>query len=183
MIKYAERNKVRPWDWNTIAWIFIAIFFVLFGPAKTSAADLSKDQEGLVEKLGHPKSFTIAIDKDEINHPGKVIRYESWDYYQSKSSFAFIDGNFEGTYDIEDVPDGTILPIQYRPEQFDNEMSLEDVKKRIIGETSYGKLDVPIDLLQDAQLIDSEQIILVFQEGKLVYAETIPLIPQQGEEE
>jgi hypothetical protein len=68
----------------------------------------------------------------------------------------------------------------YRPEQFITAMSLDEVKKRIIGNQVYEKFNLPDDYSKDALLIGLEQLVLGFERGKLTYAETIPLMPNEG---
>jgi len=149
----------------------------------TDAVQLSADQKAVVEEFGPPESFKLIITKDYLNEVGKVVRIEIWNYYSLKTRISFVDGNYETDAEIEDVPDWTLLPIIYRPEQFANEMSLEEIKKRIIGGKPYEKLDISDEILPGAQLnlIGFEQIMLGFEHGKLIYAETIPLFPKENE--
>ena len=145
-----------------------------------NAIHLSLDQEKIVKKFGTPESFKLMIKIEYVNFVREVTRIEIWNYYSLKTSLAFIDGNFEAEEEIEDVPDWTLFPIIYRPEQFANEMSLEEVKKKIIGDKPFETMGVPKDLLPDAQLIGFEQIVLGFEQEKLTYVETIPLFPKEG---
>lgn len=150
-------------------------------PTSTNAVQLSTDQKGVVEKFGPPDSFKLIINKKLVNQVMKVVRIETWNYYKLKTRIAFIDGNLEADAEIEDVPDWTLLPVIYRPEQFANEMSLAEIKNRIIGNRAYENLDIPDDIMPGAQLnvIGFEQIVLVFDQGKLIYAETTPLFPNE----
>jgi len=151
----------------------------------TDAVQLSADQKQVVEEFGPPESFRLIVSKETLNGKKKVVRIEVWNYYRLKSRVTFIDGKYEKDEEIEDVPDWTLLPIIYRPEQFANEMSLEEVKKKIIGDRHYEKLDVPADILPGTRLtvIGFEQIMMGFDHGKLVYVETVPLFPKMGNKE
>lgn len=145
----------------------------------SDVVQLSAIQKEIVKKFGPPESFKLFISKED----NKTVRSETWDYYRLETRYAFIDGNLEAEAVIEDVPNWTLLPVDYRPEQFADEMSLEEVQKRIIGDKPFESLDLPDDLLPGAQLnvIGSDQIIMGFERGKLIYVETVPLFPNEAE--
>ena len=141
--------------------------------------DLSADQKAMVRKLGPPESFKLIFSKEG----DKTVRIESWNYYRFKTRIAFIDGAIETESEIDDVPNWTLLPVDYLPEQFTNGMSLEEVKQRILGDRPFESIDLQADQLPGTQLqvIGSDQIVMGFEQGKLIYAETVPLVPNEDE--
>ena len=149
-------------------------------PMQSQMDPLSSDQREFVKKFGPPEAFKIIIHPAQPDSSVKLSRYEIWDYFSYKTSIAFVDGAFAGDQEIEDIPDLMILPVMYRPEQFISEMSLDEVKKRIIGSQAYEKFKLPDDYLEDALLIGLEQLVLGFEGGKLTYAESIPLMENEG---
>lgn len=143
-------------------------------------AQLSNDQLEFVKKFGPPDAFKIIIHQEQADSSAKLSRYEIWDYFSFKTSIAFVDGEFAGDEEIKDVPDVIMLPVMYRPEQFISEMSLDEVKKKIIGSQVYEKFQLPDDYSEDSLLIGLEQLVLGFERGKLTYAESIPLMSNEG---
>jgi hypothetical protein len=142
---------------------------------------LSSDQLEFVKKFGPPEAFKIIVHIEHSDSPAKLSRYEIWDYFSLKTSIAFVDGEFAGDEELKDLPDLMILPVMYRPEQFISGMSLDEVKKTIIGNQVYEKLKLPDDYLEDSLLIGMEQLVLGFERGKLTYAESIPLMENEGQ--
>jgi hypothetical protein len=142
---------------------------------------LSSDQLEFVKKFGPPEAFKIIIHIEQTDSSEKLSRYEIWDYFSFKTSIAFVDGEFAGDEELKDIPDLMILPVMYRPEQFISGMSLDEVKKRIIGNQVYEKLKLPEDYLEESLLIGLEQLVLGFERGKLTYAESIPLMENEGQ--
>ena len=148
-------------------------------PVETKVIALSSDQKVLIEKFGYPDSFLFMVAEDKENQPGKMSRFENWNYYDLQTSFSFTDGGITGSIEIDDVLDGTILPVDYRPDQFYNLTHWEEVKEKIIEERPYGKTIIPTNQLPDTTLVDSEQILMGFEKDKLFYVETIPLEPDE----
>ena len=157
------------------------IFFLLFHPFDINAVELAKDQQEMVEELGHPDSFTLIIVEEDEN-PGIWHRMESWDYYKLETSFSFVDGTLSGSYDIKDFPSFTLLPNIYTPEQFENGMRLQEVEKKIIADRPFGKVDLQKEILPEAKILGTEQLIMGFIGDMLVYVETLPLL-LEGQEE
>lgn len=154
------------------------IFFLLFHPFDINAAELAKDQQEMVEELGHPDSFTlIMVEEDE--KPGIWHRMESWDYYELEASFSFVDGTLSGSHDIKDFPSFTLLPNIYTPEQFENGMRLQEVKEKIIADRPFGETDLQKEILPEARIVGAEQLILGFMGDILVYVETLPLLLEE----
>jgi hypothetical protein len=150
---------------------------------QSQKAGLSGDQLEFVKKFGPPEAFKIIIHQEQTDSSTTFSRYEIWDYFSFKTSIAFVDGEFAGDEEIKDIPDLMILPVMYRPEQFITAMSLDEVKKRIIGSQVYEKFKLPDDYLEDSLLIGLEQLVLGFERGKLTYAETIPLMSNEGKDQ
>ena len=149
-------------------------------PMQGQIDQLSGDQQEFVKKFGPPEAFKIIIHIEQADSSAKLSRYEIWDYFSFKTSIAFVDGEFAGDEELKDIQDLMILPVMYRPEQFISGMSLDEVKKRIIGNQDYEKFKLPNDYLEDSVLIGLEQLVLGFERGKLTYAESIPLMENEG---
>lgn len=140
----------------------------------------SIDRRGeLLGELGGPDAFVISAD--EI--AGEVSRLESWTYYAAGSQIDLIDGEILWTAPLDDLPDGSWLPLAYSPLEFtllatvdETLASLPDVDLRSLPDAA-AELDVP-----GAEIWAGEQLALVFVDDALVYVEAFALAPVPPED-
>ncbi|MBE0697678.1 MAG: hypothetical protein IH586_12220 [Anaerolineaceae bacterium] len=147
------------------------------------AQETSDDRLELIARLGWPDSFTITIQTIE----GVEVRCETWRYYQYATRVDFVDGEIAWTMEIDPAPEGAIFPAWYYPLDFENGMSPADAARMAAISAPTGEETQTIDLssagedLQDAVIMAGDQILMGFQEGRLVYVETMALFPEEGE--
>lgn len=126
----------------------------------------------VLAEVGGPDAFVISVD--EVG--GEVSRLESWSYYEAESQIDFIDGEILWDVEIDDVPDGMLLPLGFTPTEFTMLSSvdevlagLEDVELEPLVETA-AEFEV-----EGAELWVGEQLALVFIDDALVYVEAFAL--------
>jgi hypothetical protein len=126
----------------------------------------------VLAEVGGPDAFVISVD--EVG--GEVSRLESWSYYEAQSQIDFIDGEILWDVEIDDVPDGMLLPLGFTPTEFTMLSSvdevlagLEDVELEPLVETA-AEFEV-----EGAELWVGEQLALVFIDDALVYVEAFAL--------
>jgi len=133
----------------------------------------SIDRRGeLLAELGGPDAFVITVD--EIG--GEVVRFESWSYYEATSQIDLVDGEILWDIEIDDVPDGMLLPLTFSPMEFTMLSSvddvlgvLEDVELESLG-TAAAEFEI-----EGAELWVGEQLVLAFVDDALIYVETYAL--------
>lgn len=129
----------------------------------------------VLEEMGAPDTFTVQFQELE----GETIRYETWSYYDFQSRFDFIDGELLWTAELEPLPDGSLFPHYYQPEDFQAGMSVEEVRDLLEGrellEIDLAEGDIPGGLG-----LVGDQILLGFDQDRLVYLETMALSPDEG---
>ena len=146
-------------------------------------AVISAEQQRILDEFGRPESFRLVFATEGGDQERTASRIEEWNYYRLQTRLSFVDGALQGGGEIEDVPDWTLLPMAYRPEQFTGLMGLEEIQRSVTGERPFERLEVPDDLLPGARLemIGFEQLVLGFEQGRLIYVETVPLFPNAAE--
>lgn len=129
------------------------------------------------EEMGAPDVFTITFEELE----GVVVRWEAWSYFDFNSRFDFIDGELLWTAELEPMPDGSIYAHFYDPQEFQPYMSVSEVRSLLYGqelvEVDLAEGDVPGGLI-----LAGDQIMLGFDNDRLVYVETFSLTPGEGPE-
>lgn len=146
-------------------------------PEASTSSDvpLTAQQEALLDDLGFPDAFDI-IEMDGAD--GAAHRYETWRYFQQNTAFVFIDGEFR--YDAwEPYPPGGVIAVTVSPDQF----PLGIGKQAVINRFDSREWETFTNsALQESGLefLVSEQIILGFENDRLVYVEAIALPAQEG---
>ena len=143
---------------------------------------LSEDQQRLVDMFGWPHSFTLLEIEDE---EGRAYCSESWTYYDGQTRYYFIDGDYHNWEPVDPVPDGSIA-TPYRPHEFILGSSPEDVSRVVApgdewiaaGEAAY----LFEGILDGAELFAAPQLIAGFFEGRLIFLESVALVPDEGDE-
>lgn len=136
---------------------------------------LTAQQEALLLDIGYPDAFDII----EMDGPdGAAHRYETWRYFRQNTAFVFLDGKFR--YDAwEEYPPSGVIPVTVSPDLFPLGISKQAVMDRFDNrewETFTNNAFREIGL----EFLVSEQIILGFEEARLVYVETIALPAEEG---
>lgn len=145
-------------------------------PPAPDVASIDRRPE-LLGQLGGPDAFVITVD--EID--GTTSRFESWSYFDARTQIDFVDGEVLWDLEIDDVPDGTYLPLLYSPMEFDMLASVDD--------TLASLADVELERVADSDGLDEpgaelwagEQLVLGFSDGELIYVESMPLASGEPE--
>ncbi len=151
--------------------------------AEALAAEVVDDRPGVMLELGRPDAFDISI----VHVEGGDVRMESWRYFQYATRVDFVDGEAVWTVAIDPVPEGTIFAAWYDPLAFTSGMSLEEVTTLASAQSPAGMVPVYIDVSQGGEdlaggmILVGDQILIGIEENKVVYVETVPLIPEGGE--
>lgn len=134
----------------------------------------------LLSELGAPDAFVITVD--ELG--GEVSRLESWTYYEAGSQIDLIDGEILWNVEIDDLPDGSLLPLTYSPMEFEMLASVDDTLAALDGvdliqlEAATAEFEV-----DGSELWAGEQLALAFVDDALVYVEAFALAPEEPEVE
>ena len=147
------------------------------------AADKVDDRPGVLEYLGRPDAFDIAI----VEVDGIDVCMESWRYYQYGTRVDFVDGEAVWTIEIEPGPDGTLYAAWYDPTSFHVGMSAVGASLVAADASPAGTVPQLIDLSEGGEELDGgamlvgDQIIIGLHNERVVYVETIALEPEGGE--
>jgi hypothetical protein len=148
------------------------------------AAEIVDDRPGVLAALGRPDAFDISVLEVE----GGAVRLESWRYYQFGTRVDFVDGETVWTIEIDPLPDGTLFAAWYNPLDFETGMSAADASRVIAAASPAGATPERIDLstggedLAGGSALVGDQILVGLHEDRVVYVETIALIPEGGDQ-
>ena len=145
-------------------------------PDEPLTAQLSDQQQLLVDEFGWPDSFTILEADDD---QGGTVRFETWTYYAGKIIYTFFDGVFQTEGYTETISRDAILS-PYHPDQFPLGMTQDQVRAWVV---SGEMIQIPDEGggLEGIDLYAAEQLILGFEVDRLVYVDALVFIPEGGE--
>ncbi len=152
-------------------------------PAALAAAVVD-DRLEVLATLGRPDAFDISFVAVE----GGQVRMESWRYYQYATRVDFVDGEAVWTMEIEPAPDGTLFAAWYDPLAFEAGMTGAEAAEVIAAASPAGAAPERIDLaagnedLTGGSALVGDQIVVGLDEDRLVYVETVALVPEGGEQ-
>ena len=131
----------------------------------------------VLEEMGAPDTFTIHFQTLE----GETVRFESWSYFDFQSRFDFVDGELLWTADLEPLPDGSLFPHYYQPDDFQAGMTVDEVRDQLDGKELL-EIDLAEGDISGGLGLVGDQILLGFDQGQLVYVETLALSPDEAGE-
>jgi hypothetical protein len=140
------------------------------------------ERPDILAKFGPPDEFEISIVQVE----GGQVRMEAWRYYGYGTRVDFVDGEIIWTIDLEPGPAQSIFPAWYDPTAFETGMALDDARDVLTSASPAGFAPEEIDLseggedLAGAVLLVGDQIMLTFEQGVLVYAETFGVLLEEA---
>jgi hypothetical protein len=146
------------------------------------AVPVVDERPEILENLGRPDEFDISI----VEVDGGQVRLESWRYYGFGTRVDFADGVIVWTIDLEQTEDGTFFPAWYDPTQFETDMTIEEATALLTTASPAGTVPERIGLseggedLAGVELLAGDQITVGFEDGRLVYVETIGVTTQEG---
>ena len=161
---YLSDNRVEQVEENTLI-------------DNQDAVALSEDQQLVYDDFGWPDTFTISeID----NLAGDPIRYETWVYYNGKSSFTFADGVFITSGEAQELAEG-FVPAPYQPNHFILGASPEQVKAWM-GNNPFTAVEESDDIHEGGEFFVGQQVLLGFLDDRLFFVDTFAFIPEGSEQ-
>lgn len=131
------------------------------------------DRPEILKRMGPPDAFRITFTT--LN--STAVRYEEWSYFDDQTCFNFMDGTLVSTDKLEPLPDGSIFASYYNPQSFQADMSLDAVKN-LLTDQQLSEVDPDQVAVPGGSVMAGRQILLAFDQGQLVYVETLALAPQ-----
>jgi len=129
----------------------------------------------ILENFGRPDEFDVAI----VQVKGGQVRRESWRYYRLGTQVDFVDGVIVWTVDLEAPAGQTIFPAWYDPTDFETGMTISEATALLASASPAGSVPEAIDLTEGGEelagsaLLAGDQISVGFENGILVYVETL----------
>lgn len=136
---------------------------------------LTDRRPAAIEELGVPDAFVITFEDLE----GVPVRSEQWSYLDFGTRYDFLDGELLWTVELESVPDASIYAHFYDPLEFSADMSTVDIEELLSGQ-QLETFDLGEGELPGASILAGDQILLGFDNDRLVYVETFILSPTEG---
>lgn len=146
------------------------VLFYLFSGSSLEEGQMigpSRDQAELVKAFGYPNTFLLSMDQG--------VRYENWTYYDMGRIFVFLDGAFLEENSVDSLEGQSVSFPDFRPTQFIEGMSLDEVSV-FLGQPSAGG-DIDPDILEEASIYNYRDQITVGTSGqRVVFVQTFPVI-------
>ncbi len=131
------------------------------------------NRPGILEQMGPPDAFTLSFE--ELN--GQMVRQEEWSYFDDLTRMDFVDGTLLWTLRIEALPDASLYASYYDPQSFTEGISLAQVQA-LLPNQDLVEIDTSDQGIPGGQLVAGDQILLGFDQDRLVYVQTFPLMPE-----
>ena len=136
------------------------------------AVEIEDRRTTVLAEMGLPDAFSIRFDILE----GEVVRWESWSYFDFGNCFEFLDGELLWTVELEPVPDSTLYAHLYSPFDFQPHTSKNEILAYFNGRP-FEEISLSDQGIENGLLLIGDQIMLGFEQDKLVYVETLILEP------
>ena len=151
-------------------------------PAATSSMTLDQalavtprdDRPEILKRMGQPDAFKITFETLD----SKVVRYEQWSYFDYQTCLDFMNGTLPSTEQLDPLPNGSIFAPEYDPQSFQAGMSPQQVTSLVGDDTQLTQIDTAEEGVTGGLVMAGQQILLGFDQGQLVYVETLVLTPQ-----
>jgi hypothetical protein len=128
----------------------------------------------ILANFGPPDEFEISIVQVE----GGQVRREVWRYYGYGTRIDFVDGEVVWTIDLDPGSTQAVFPAWYDPTTFETGMTINEARDVLIAGSPASFAPEEIDLTEGGEdlaggvMLVGDQIMLAFDQGVLVYAET-----------
>lgn len=136
-------------------------------------AEGENDRDQIRDMLGPPDAFTVSWES--VGEEPEPVRYETWFYYELLTAYEFADGALIANLPVDDEEAVLLLPLQYDPAKFERGLTWQAVSTMLADPASAARTDAPEELGAALTGYAAEQLLVVFDDEGLVYAETIPL--------
>jgi hypothetical protein len=127
----------------------------------------------VLELMGPPDTFRLTFQELE----GSMVRWEEWAYYDLGARFDFVDGQLLWTVELEPVPDLAIYAHFYDPREFTADMS-PDLARALLADQELVEIDMAEGDIPSGLFLGADQLLLGFDQNRLVYAESLYLTPE-----
>jgi hypothetical protein len=147
------------------------------------AIETPDERPEVLARLGRPDVFIIS----DLQVDGGHVRRESWLYHQFGLQIDFVDGQIAWTVDLDLPVGGALFPAWYNPLDFEIGMSMDEAARLAASSSPAGTPPVQFDWsaggedLAGVVALAGDQILMGFHQDRLVYIETMALLPQGGE--
>jgi hypothetical protein len=131
------------------------------------------DRPEILKRMGRPDAFKLTF----ATLDSKVVRYEQWSYFDDQACLDFMNGTLVSTEKLDPLPDGSIFASEYDPQSFQAGMSVQAVST-LVGNSQLVQLDTADEGVPGGLVMAGQQILFGFNQGQLVYVETLALTPQ-----
>jgi len=131
------------------------------------------DRPEILKQMGHPDAFRIIFEDLD----SQTVRREEWSYFDDQTRFDFIDGTLVDTVRIVPTPNGTIFASYYDPSAFQAYMTLDQVQASLPDQKLL-QVDASQAGVPGGLVVAGNQILMGFDQGQLVYVETLVLTPE-----
>lgn len=131
------------------------------------------DRPEILKRMGRPDAFKLTF----ASLDSKVVRYEQWSYFDDQTCLDLMNGTLVSTEKLEALPDGSIFASEYDPQSFQAGMSVQAVTA-LMGNKDLTQLDTAGQGVPGGLVMAGQQILFGFEQGRLVYVETLALTPQ-----
>jgi hypothetical protein len=135
--------------------------------------ELSGNQSNLISRMGYPDSFFIMFFEDEVNGSLDNYRFETWTYYSRSTEYNFLNGELVSKNSTA-VKAGELVENPYRPEQFTEYMSLEEVVSSASIE-KYVVAPMEEEFVEGGEVFYADRLAFGLVQGELLYVESIAL--------
>jgi hypothetical protein len=131
------------------------------------------NRDRLLELMGPPDTFRLTFQELE----GMDVRWEEWAYYDLGARFDFVDGQLLWTVDLEPAPELAIYAHFYDPREFTAGMSPAEAKALLVDQ-ELSEMDLAEGDIPGGLMMGADQLMLGFDQERLVYAESYFLAPE-----
>jgi len=149
------------------------------GDVDVEEYELSENQSDIVSRVGYPDYFYIMFFEDEANDNATGVdslenyRFETWTYYSTSREYNFLNGQLVSE-NSTDISPGNLVENPYRPEQFTEYMTLEEVVSSAEIER-YVVAPMEEALVEDGEVFYADRLAFGLVKGELLYVESIAL--------
>lgn len=139
---------------------------------------MSEEQQTVLDVFGLPDAFSrIGLPDSE----GRLLRHDTWSYFNGLTSYIFVDGNFLRREVFADKG-GPVTPSPYSPAQFSLGMSKAQVRAAL-PDVTLSPIPEAESFLSgygaEVELLGTSQLLLAFIEDSLVIVEALSLTSQK----
>jgi hypothetical protein len=153
-------------------------------PALFSASDIPaapsglNDRDGLAALAGLPDLFDVSYEVlgAESEPEGRVVRYETWTYFDLLTAYEFADGRFVAMYPVDDVEGMVLVPNHLDPRDFDRALTWDVLFERLGRPDGAASSVLPPEYEVEATAYAIGQLLAVFDADGLVFVESVPLL-------